>query len=80
MSRCKDLLKAARNNPVGLSFSDLCALAECHGFTLARTKGSHLIYKRPGYRGLLNFQDVKGEAKPYQVRQLLRAIEDLEDE
>ena len=39
---------------------------------------------RPAIQELANFQDVKGEAKPYQIRQFLRLIErynlKLEDE
>jgi len=44
---------------------------------LTRKKGSHHIFKRQGYQKLLNFQDSKGMAKVYQVRQLLSALEEL---
>lgn len=76
MSRCDDLLTRARQNPSGLRFTELCRLAECHGFEFARQKGSHRIYRRAGR--LMSFQEVRGMAKEYQVRQLLAAIEDLE--
>jgi len=33
------------------------------------------ILTHPGIPELLNLQEVKGEVKPYQVRQLLRLIE-----
>jgi hypothetical protein len=38
---------------------------------------SHRIYQHPdlGRDGFMNFQSVQGKAKPYQVRQLLKAIE-----
>lgn len=78
MSACVELLEYARNNPRGLRFAELCSLAECHGWVEVRRKGSHIIYKRPGYP-LMNFQSENGGAKPYQVRQLLRAIDGLED-
>ena len=37
------------------------------------------MYKRRGTMQLMNFQNDGGRAKPYQVRQLLAAIEDLEE-
>jgi len=42
---------------------------------LARQRGSHHIFRRPGSPRLLNLQDVRGMAKPYQVRQLLAAMD-----
>ncbi|MEX2181736.1 MAG: type II toxin-antitoxin system HicA family toxin [Gemmatimonadaceae bacterium] len=57
----------------------MCTLAECFGWTFDRSSGSHHIYKRLGDRRLMNFQEVRGMAKPYQVRQLLRAIDLLDD-
>ena len=38
-------------------------------------KGSHRVFVREGVKELLNFQDVKGKAKPYQVRQFIKLIE-----
>ena len=73
------LYEFARRNPAGLRFVDACHLAECFGWELSRRKGSHHLYKRPGAFGMINLQNVRGMAKPYQVRQLVRAIEELED-
>ena len=50
-------------------------LVEALGFELRRTSGSHHIFSHPDVPELLNLQDVKGEAKPYQVRQFLRLVE-----
>lgn len=80
MANCDKLLEKARRSPANLRFDELCQLAECYGFVQARTKGSHRIYKRPGWRGVLTFQDDKGKAKPYQVRQLLQVIESISDD
>ncbi len=77
MGRCEKLLDTARNDPGSLRFTEVCYLAECFGFEFARQDGSHVMYKYPGYREVMNFQDVKGEAKKYQVKQLLRALEEL---
>jgi hypothetical protein len=78
VSPCAALLAQARANPASLRFTQACTLAECFGWVVARQRGSHRIFKRPGSARLLNLQDVNGMAKPYQVRQLLAAIEDLE--
>lgn len=42
---------------------------------MVRTSGSHHIFSHPDVPELLNLQEVAGEAKPYQVRQLLRLVE-----
>lgn len=57
-----------------VSFSDLCKLAEMVGFSFDRQSGSHRVYRHEKYPGIMNFQDVKGKAKPYQVKQLLNFI------
>ncbi|MDR3673256.1 MAG: hypothetical protein P4L36_20590 [Holophaga sp.] len=76
MPRREDLLAKARNNPAGLRFSELCGLAECCGWVLARSKGSHRMYKKVGDIKLMDFQEAEnGKAKPYQVGQFLAAIE-----
>lgn len=77
MTRRNKLLWKALANPAGLRFEELCALAEQLGFVLDRTKGSHFIYKHKGLRRPLNFQNVDGKAKPFQVKQLLDAAREL---
>lgn len=42
---------------------------------MRKGKGSHHIFTRPGVEELLNFQNIKGKAKPYQVKQLIKIIE-----
>jgi predicted RNA binding protein YcfA (HicA-like mRNA interferase family) len=71
----KLLAKAIRSNR-NLRFSELCALAEAFGFDLDRISGSHHIYVHRGIREVLNLQDARGQAKPYQVRQLLDLVEE----
>lgn len=56
-------------------FADLIALVEALGFTLVRRRGSHDVYSRPGVVELVNLQEVGGQAKPYQIRQVLQLIE-----
>jgi predicted RNA binding protein YcfA (HicA-like mRNA interferase family) len=45
------------------------------GFRLSRTDGSHPIFVHPDIPELVNLQEVKGQAKPYQMRQILKLIE-----
>jgi hypothetical protein len=58
-----------------IRFADLRRLAESFGWRLARVAGSHHVFVHPEVDEPLNLQDVGGEAKPYQVRQLLRLVE-----
>jgi hypothetical protein len=37
--------------------------------------GSHHVFSHPGIPELLNLQEVRGEAKVYQLRQFLRLVE-----
>jgi predicted RNA binding protein YcfA (HicA-like mRNA interferase family) len=67
-----------------IAFGDMINLVEGFGFRLARTSGSHHIFINPAIPEMVNLQEVKGEAKPYQIRQFLRIVEKydlrLEDE
>ena len=83
MSKCDKLLKKAERSPNNFSFADICELAECSGFRFVRQSGSHAIYENekllPKDGRIMNFQNVHGKAKPYQVKQLLKAISNIED-
>jgi hypothetical protein len=54
-----------------IRFSDMMALVEGFGFRLSRKEGSHHIFVHPDIPELLNLQEVKGQAKVYQMRQFL---------
>lgn len=45
------------------------------GFNPDRVNGSHHIFKHPKVAELINIQDAHGEAKPYQIRQVVELIE-----
>ncbi|MDN5860906.1 MAG: type II toxin-antitoxin system HicA family toxin, partial [Pseudonocardia sp.] len=53
----------------------LCRLVVALGFELRRVAGSHHIYAHPRVPDLINLQEVHGQAKPYQIRQLMRLVE-----
>ncbi|HEX4862996.1 MAG TPA: type II toxin-antitoxin system HicA family toxin [Acidimicrobiales bacterium] len=57
-----------------VSFVDAKRLLEALGFDELRVKGSHHVYGRPGIAELLNLQDRGGQAKPYQLRQLVALV------
>ncbi len=80
MTRARELLQRAIRNPASLRFDEMVQLAEAFGFRWSRQRGSHHIFSHTEVRELLNLQDVKGMAKPYQVRQFLKLVEryDLE--
>jgi hypothetical protein len=81
MSTLADVLEKMRNNPAGVSFADVCRICD-HYFGKARqASGSHRIYKTPWHGDpRVNIQNSKGNAKAYQVKQVLKAIERLEVE
>ena len=82
MKSRKLLLKIAAGHFKNVRFRDFQRLLEELGFTLARVSGSHHIYMHPQIAELLNIQNVGGDAKPYQIRQVVQIIEkyDLAEE
>lgn len=77
MANAADILERAKRDQNGIRFEDLIKLVEAVGYTFRRQKGSHRMYSRPGCP-LINLQRLKGNAKPYQVRQVLAIIEEYE--
>ncbi|MDE3097315.1 MAG: type II toxin-antitoxin system HicA family toxin [Chloroflexota bacterium] len=66
------LASGALNN---VRFRDLVDLAEGFGFRVVRIEESHHVFTQSGLDELISLQDHRGEAKPYQIRQLLRLVE-----
>lgn len=70
-----------RANPKGIRYDELVKVCQ-HYFGPARTGGgSHAVFKTP-WPGdpRVNIQNDHGKAKAYQVRQVLAAIDKLEEE
>ncbi len=81
MPKITDLIAEMKRTQKEIRFQDLCKVCE-HYFGEARQTGSsHRIYKTP-WQGdpRVNIQNDKGMAKAYQVKQVLKAIERLEEE
>jgi len=70
-----EIYQKLKDNPKNVRFEELCRAAELFGFEFRGGKGSHRIFVKEGVREMLNFQEVKGKAKPYQVRQFIKIIE-----
>lgn len=71
----RKLLQKILSGSKNISFSDMIKLAEAFGFSLSRVSGSHHIMVHPEVSQLLNLQNVGGQAKPYQIRQFLKLVE-----
>jgi predicted RNA binding protein YcfA (HicA-like mRNA interferase family) len=76
----QQILEGSKN----IRFADMCRLVEAFGFSLSRITGSHHIFAHPNVPELVNLQEIKGQAKPYQIRQFLKLVEEynlrLEDD
>lgn len=69
-------MESKENSATNYKFNDLVKLAELCGFEVSRQKGSHVMMKHKAHNLFMNFQDENGDAKPYQVKQLLKEIDE----
>lgn len=79
MTKIVKILERMKTNPSGICFSELQKVCERYFGKPRQSDGSHCIYKTP-WPGdpRVNIQNHKGKGKPYQVKQILLAIEKLE--
>jgi hypothetical protein len=79
MDTIRSLVQKCKDNPKNIRFDELRKICEYY-FGKNRLKGSHYVYKTP-WPGdpRINIQNDNGKAKPYQVRQVIKAIKKLED-
>lgn len=78
MAGVEKILDEMRRGPTGVRFADLARVCR-HYFGEPRQRGtSHQVFATP-WRGdpRVNIQDDHGRAKPYQVRQVLAAVDRL---
>lgn len=75
MSKKRKLLEKILAGSKNIQFDELVTLVEAFGFTLSRINGSHHIFTHPKIPEIVNLQNKKGKAVPYQVRQFLSLIE-----
>jgi hypothetical protein len=81
MANIVKLLDKFRNNPVGVRYAELCKVCDHFFGSPRQSSGSHRVYRTP-WEGepYVNIQDKKGMVKPYQVRQVLDAIDKLQEQ
>lgn len=77
----EELLAKFELSPQNVKFSDLAKVCDIV-FGKARQSGSsHRVYKTPWHGDpRVNIQNTGGKAKPYQVKQVLKAIEKMKEE
>ena len=71
----KLLRSLSSGNLRNVAFGDFVRLVEAFGFRESRVSSSHHIFVHPDVPKLVNLQEVRGQAKPYQIRQVLRLVE-----
>ena len=76
MSKARKLLDLvlSGHSDQNIPFKDLCRLLESLGFTI-RVRGSHHIFVHTDIPDMLNLQRDGNKAKPYQVKQVRRLIQ-----
>jgi hypothetical protein len=84
MRPAKLLARILGGAATNVGFDDLIVLVTAIGFEEVGGKGSHRVFAHPDVAELLNLQEVRGQAKPYQVRQVVSLVRryhlTLEDE
>ena len=68
------LLRLSGGAVTNVDFSDAQLLLEALGFEEVRVTGSHHVYVRLDVPEQLNLQNRRGQAKPYQLRQLISLV------
>ena len=77
----EDILQRMRRNPKGIRFRELCRVCDQFFGEPRQVGTSHRVYRTP-WQGdpRINIQGNRGQAKIYQVRQVLLALARLEVE
>ncbi len=66
-----------KNNPADVRFEEAEKWLQSFGFIERAGKGSHKIFTHPSWNGRLTMQSHKGKAKPYQIKQAVKAIQEI---
>ena len=69
------LLSQLQNSNKNVRFGDFIALIKAYGFSQLRISGSHNIFECEDVPEMVNIQNNKGKAKPYQIKQFLSLVE-----
>lgn len=79
MAKPRKILQQALSGSKNIRFGDFVTLIEAFGFALERISGSHHIFSHPAVPQTISVQPYSGsQAKPYQIRQFLKIVEQYE--
>lgn len=78
MASIDQIIEQMRNNPKSIRYADLLRVCKQYFGEPRQTGGSHTIFKMP-WQGdpRINIQKVSGNAKAYQVKQVLAAVDKI---
>ena len=81
MPKIEKALANMRKSPKNVAFKELCQVCDFYFGIPRQTGSSHRVFRTP-WQGdpRVNIQNAKGNAKAYQVKQVLKAIERLNNE
>ncbi len=71
----KEIYRNLKRSPNNIRFAEIYGIVEIFGFRYKGGKGSHRIFVKEGITEIMNFQNVKGKVKPYQIKQFIKIIE-----
>jgi len=75
-----EIVTQMRQSPHNLDFKDLVKVCRAKFGEPRQAGSSHMIFKMPWFgEPRINIQNANGKAKPYQIRQVLLAIDKLEN-
>ena len=80
MAEIARIVDRMRGSPAQVRFADLYKVCVAYFGEPRQSASSHAVFKTP-WPGdpRVNIQNAKGKAKPYQVRQVLLALEKLQE-
>ena len=73
--RARKTLQKILAGSKNVRFEEMRSVVLAFGFRQVRVSGSHHIFSHPAVRELVNLQEVHGQAKPYQIRQFIKLVE-----
>lgn len=80
MPDIRQLVSKMKNSSKNVRFSDALSVAQ-HYFGPPRVHGSHYVFRMPWHDDpRVNIQNRDGYVAPYQIKQLLKAIDRMESE
>ncbi|MBV6305142.1 toxin HicA [Candidimonas humi] len=81
MAGIDKIVAKMRDEPYNLRYAELFAVCLAYFGKPRQTGSSHAVFKTPWIGDpRINIQNANGKAKPYQIRQVLAALEKLDSQ